>query len=205
MGLVKAKSGFYYVRFKQGNETVKFSLRTKSQRMAEDLYYAYLQEHLKNNIWKKSTGIIQDNQYYKEPILSKSVEKKIPKTDIATIYPEYIRSCEVKDFSKYTLRIKHYFQKNIELFKIKFPEDFNQAMINRFFDYWTKNYKVNSIAKFSGELRAFLHWLIKKRLYKQDDYSCLDIPKYKVKAKEMVIKAEDLEKISTYTKENDYD
>jgi hypothetical protein len=32
-------------------------------------------------------------------------------------------------------------------------------MINRLFDYWGKNYKINSIAKFSGELRAFLHWL----------------------------------------------
>ena len=50
MGLVKEKSGVYYVRIKRGKTTIKFSLRTKSQKFADDLYYAFLKEFLTNTI-----------------------------------------------------------------------------------------------------------------------------------------------------------
>ena len=207
MGLVKnGKSGIFYIRFKHQNQLVKRSLRTKNSFLAEELYHIFMRDYLQNLIFTKTIHHQNNSSQPVESLANEIVlDKKSVEPTIKKLYPEYIQVCELKGFSEYTINIKKQFHKHLELFNIKKPSDFSQENINKLFEYWTKEYKHNSIAKFSAETKAFIHWLIKKRLYTLDNYNSLDFPTFKTKAKELVIKNDDLEKINQYAEKKDYD
>ncbi len=131
-------------------------------------------------------------------------ENKSSNISVESVFAEYLRSCELKKVTKFTLAFKKAVLKKILSVGIATFGDFTQSKINAYIES-IQNYASDTQRKYVTNLIAFLNNSAKKGYIAQDIISRIDTPKFQSKPRELIIEESDWEKILTTAKSKDKD
>lgn len=198
MGLI-TRNGVYYIRLIQDGKLTKFSLRTRNQSFAQDLYHSFMREKLSEYLPLRSS--LQNNRPHYQP-----AEKPLLKKQIKPIFNNYVGICKMRNLAHSTMIMKNYLLKILVELKIQLYSDFNQSKMNTLITHLQGRYSSDSVKKFISEIKAFLNYSIKQGHYERSDYEKLTFPNIKTKARDTVMTKEDFNRIEEYlTTKNDID
>jgi len=192
MGLY-LRDNIYYIRI----NNKRISTQTKSKKLASWIYRNVLKDVVYGKLNLSGTAT-------KEAATPKPVKEVVKKIEIEKTYKDYIKTCEIKRFSKHTLTFKNLTLKALLKHNIKYFSDLTQNNLNKFFSGLSE-YSSDTRRKFIAELRAFLNNSIKKGLFTKVEYDKIDFPIYKVKPRDLIFTDEDLQKIFDFVKERNKD
>lgn len=211
MGLIRRANGFYYVRIVKNGTITLFSLKTKIEKLAVDLYQSYLVHQMKSK-WMISIPLpdtlTQNPSHDPAPApISEPPDK--PAISDSPIYEkawqEYFETRSLNHLSKSQLGIKKQVHQHLLQFKPKIVKDIDQQFFNQVFKWYGDKYRDDSIRKFICEIKCFLNFCIKNDYYPDKDYRKLSFPKTITKVKETLIKEEDIRTILEHLKLKDTD
>jgi integrase len=193
-------NGIFYYRKRAGGIDYQYSLETASI----DIALAKIKELSRKNYENKTDRVLEKMKSKKDRLQeAKKTGEKSPM--ISELYDDYIKELRIQGLSPRTMDMKKQMKGQLEKLKVRTPNQFNQETINRIAEFWQKGYAHNSQVKYKSELKAFLHYLIKKRIMLRADYDTLSFPRGKVRPKELLIEFKDLSNIFTFLWENDRD
>ena len=197
MGIYQRENGIYYLQIREDDSRYKrISLETKNRHVAQDLYNAYLLDKVKSKINKSQ---YHSNTHPHQE--SNQIEE--PKTLIKPIYQQYLNQCKIQDFTTHTINGKTQLLKIFQDHKIYHIENLNQNTFNKLLKSWG-SIKKDTLRKHIANLKAFLNYCIKQKLYKRDDYEAITLPNPKVGIRETTIQEKDYTQIIDSTKDDDF-
>ena len=190
MGLYMEHNGFYYIRVERGKEVIKFSCKTKDEKLATDIYSAFLKEltvaKVAGKLRKSSDGVFYDQ--INAPVPERQAPALIPQ------YEKYIETNELKKLSGSAMIFKRQTLKKLRELKITSYSQINQDTANAFLRY-ISSYAPDTQKKFVSELKTFLHWSIKHEYIDERTVARLEFPRFKVTVDETIINEEDFRMI----------
>ncbi|MGL4388954.1 MAG: tyrosine-type recombinase/integrase, partial [Brevinema sp.] len=141
--------------------------------------------------------IIQAHHQIQESMIAES------KKPIKQIYQKYITHCELQKLSKATINGKLNLLSIFQKHEITYIEDLTQEIFNKLIKSWENN-KKDTLRKHIANIKAFLNYCIKQKLYSRDDYETLTFPNPKVGVRDLVINEQDYLKLINHCKDNDF-
>ncbi len=204
MGLIKRSNGIYYVRIKRSGILTMFSLRTRNNHLANDLYQAYLVQQLRSNIAPSAFKKVKAAGSRQEKKKDTPYTNQLKHT-FESIWNEYFQAKMASKLSKSQLGIKKQVFRHLKEFKLYKVEGINQAFLNQLFISYRSKYTEDTIRKFVAELKCFLNYCIKNDVFSDREYHKLTFPKVITKVRDTLIKRDDIEKILEYLRQNDED
>ena len=199
MGIYQRKeTGIYYLKIREGKKYRRISLSTKNRYVAEQLYNAYLLDKVQNKISQKT---IYTNQAHQKITQNPITEQK--RHSIENTYNEYLELCKIQDFTTHTINGKAQLLKIFQDHRIYHIEALNQNTFNKLLKSWG-SIKKDTLRKHIANLKAFLNYCIKQKLYKRDDYEAITLPNPKVGIRETTIQEKDYTQIIDSTKDDDF-
>ena len=199
MGLYQRENGYFYIQIREDNKYKRVSLETKHKYIAQELYNAYLLDKVKSKLYKSQYHSNTDT--HQNSIQSNQIEE--PKTLIKPIYQHYLNQCKIQDFTTHTINGKAQLLKIFQDHKIYHIENLNQNTFNKLLKSWG-SIKKDTLRKHIANLKAFLNYCIKQKLYKRDDYEAITLPNPKVGIRETTIQEKDYTQIIDSTKDDDF-
>ena len=204
MGTYVAKNGYIYLQVQHNKDTIKFSLRTKDQDVADHLYEKFLERFIEVKLdgklsKKKGQGITASIPIIpSSPALAEIKPSKIAEHSVDKYYGIYLSAFQsgAKEVAVGTIKTKELIRKMLKESGIILYSDFNQENIN----------KLNSTMKAAGnegptknkyfnQIRAFLNWSIKKapgdvELFTEKQYNRLEFPRFEETSRDVYIPIE---------------
>lgn len=209
MGLIQRSNGFYYVRIYKSGIITSFSLKTKNEKLAIDLYQTYLVHQMKSKWMISLPNLKEVSQKPINDITTKPVPPVQPLISdehaFDNTWHKYFETYSLNKFSKAQLNIKKQACQHLQQFNIRKISDIDQQFLNQVFKFYREKYKDDSIRKFTCEIKCFLNFCIKNDYYSEKDYKKLSFPKTNTKVKEKLIKQQDIDTILVHLKQNDTD
>ena len=199
MGLYQRENGYFYIQIREDNKYKRVSLETKHKYIAQELYNAYLLDKVKSKLYKSQYH--SNSHTHQDSIQSNQIEE--PKTLIKPIYQQYLNQCKIQDFTTHTINGKAQLLKIFQDHRIYHIEALNQNTFNKLLKSWG-SIKKDTLRKHIANLKAFLNYCIKQKLYKRDDYEAITLPNPKVGIRETTIQEKDYTQIIDSTKDDDF-
>lgn len=139
-------------------------------------------------------SFLRDKVYQKLSKFHKTSDEKSTsqesKITLSHVYQQYLEHCTLQNFTKPTLQSKKRLLKIFKHNKIAYPDDFDQHALNKLFETWKQTPK-DTLRKHIANIKAFLNYCIKRKLFKRDAYEALTFPNPKVNVRETVISEPD--------------
>ncbi|MGL5253655.1 MAG: tyrosine-type recombinase/integrase [Brevinema sp.] len=193
MGIYKRENGVYYLQANSGNgEKRKISLETKNKALAQEIYQAFLLDRVKAKLGLR-----------KEYLTDKKAPVCPHPTNLVKEYKDYIESCKIKGFGSHTLQRKAKLLEAFIRYKIVSIKEINQQNLNKLFKVW-ENTPKDTVIKHLANIKAFLNYCIKKRLYDRADYEALSFPNLRVSVRDTIIPENDYKKLVQTARGKDF-
>jgi len=213
MGIYQRENGYFYIQIKEDNKYKRISLETKNKYIAQELYNAYLLDKVKSRLYKSQYhSNIHTHQEFNQIEEPNNVCRNFDILSISTlqafmplkpIYTQYINQCELQNFTTHTMNGKKQLLQIFQDHRITYIEDLTQENFNRLIKSWDI-IKKDTLRKHIANLKAFLNYCIKQKLYKRDDYEAITLPNPKVGIRETTIQEKDYTHIINSTKDDDF-
>ena len=179
MGITKRKNGYYYLYTKTPNGSEKrISLETKNERLAQEIYNAFLLDKVKQKLSPKETPI---------PITTN--QEKTPKSSsppIAPVYNQYLDYIKDQQICEPVYQAKVRLLKLLKDNKIVRIQDITPQNISKLIKGFSK-IGVYTAETHIRNIKAFLNYLIKKGVYSRSDYEMLSFPPKKQSVRDITI------------------
>ncbi len=212
MGFYMESNGYYYIKVSQNGQITKFSTKTKSKELAQEIYNNFLKSLLekesvarlnrKRNI-VETTIRRKRNIKQQTPTNDQTEANNTNANDLIKAYDNYIATCSAKGHSAQNIVHKHWVMKKFNENKILSFSSLTQENLNHIF-LRNKEYAGATANTVIKEIKAFLNNCIKRGLYNREDYLKLDFPnKEKDVSRDTTVNDEDFKKIIDYLLEKD--
>ena len=201
MGYFMRDNGYYYIKVEHGQDSYRFTTKTKDPELAKDIYNSFLMSLMQKQIGGKLEK--------KQNLVTYSIETqgKPDKVEMEPVYREYLDTDKTKGISEGTIKFKNRLCGMMKQAGFIYFSDFTQANINKFIQFLRSEYSSNdTIMKFITKFKAFLHYAIKKQFFPKDDYESLDFINLPGRIRDTIITEADLKAIIKHLDhKKDYD